>query len=383
MAALPLMECPTRTTGAGARKSTSSQTRAAISANAEACQRCCFAEAGHVRCNDPVLSFQQCDDAVPLAMRASEKVQQKENPGRHSAAHDLETEAYAHGRECRAGECTCFRVFFLPWNKAAKQSAVTTTAQSSVGAAPLTARFGEPCRCNSASTQPDMSELPILQNVEVAARTSEATRRVLTERAAPASYTPYLDTEHMAMLRSLVDAILPQAAIGTEVNIAEAIDRRLSAGENAGWRFAVLPPDGEAYRQGLTALHTMLQQTPMKTFERMPVPAREGYLRCVANGDVDGPAGFPLSTFLKVLRTDVVRFWIAHPDAMRVMGYFGFADGATGNEGWQAIGPNSALPFEYEGAMDQATTAVSQSGAADKVAGKATDKADAGQAGAE
>lgn len=198
-----------------------------------------------------------------------------------------------------------------------------------------------------------MTELPILQNPEVAARTSDATRRVLEERAAPGPYTPYLGSEHLGMLRQLVDAILPQAAVGTSVDIAEAIDRRLAKGEGSGWRYAVLPPDGEAYRQGLTTFHRMLEQTPMKTFERMPPPAREGYLRCVCNGDVDGPANFPLSTFLRNVRTEVVRFWMAHPGTMRAMGYYGFADGATGNEGWQTIGPNSALPFEHEGAGER------------------------------
>lgn len=199
-----------------------------------------------------------------------------------------------------------------------------------------------------------MSDLQILQNPEVAARTSAATRRVLEERANPQSYSPFLSEAHLGMLRSLVNSILPQDAVGTKVDLAEAIDRRLAAGENAGWRYAVLPPDGEAYRKGLEVFHTMLEQTPMKTFDRMPPPAREGYLRCVANGDVDGPAQFPLSVFLKMVRTDVARLWVSHPEAMRVMGYYGFADGPTGNEGWTAIGPNSAAPFEYEGAGEVA-----------------------------
>ena len=202
-----------------------------------------------------------------------------------------------------------------------------------------------------------MTSLSILQSPEVAARTSAATRRVLEERAGPTPHAPFLDDGHMSMLRSLVDAILPQGAVGTDVDIAGAIDRRLAAGENSGFRYAVLPPDGEAYRQGLNAFHRMLEQTPMKTFERMPPPAREGYIRCVMNGDVDGPAQYHLSTFIKMLRTDAVRFWMAHPEAMHATGYFGFADGATGNEGWRAIGPNSAAPFEHEGAGEQVSTA--------------------------
>ncbi len=191
-------------------------------------------------------------------------------------------------------------------------------------------------------------ELSILQNEEVRARTSDATLHVLKERATPAPRASrFLPDDLFAMLQELVDAILPQQQVGTTVAIAETIDRKLQSGTNAGWRYATLPADGKAYVQGLTVFHRMLEQTPMKTFGAMPLPAREGYLRCVANGDVDGPAEFPLSTWLKVVRTDVVRAWVSHPDAMQAMQYYGFADGATGNEGWVSIGPNSAAPFEY------------------------------------
>ncbi len=192
-------------------------------------------------------------------------------------------------------------------------------------------------------------ELAILQNDQVRARTSSATRQVLEQRANPEPRSSrFLPDAPFALLQHLAEAILPQARIGTAVDIADAIDRRLQKGTNAGWRYAVLPPDPQAYLQGLTVFGTMLAQTPLKTFQAMPVPAREGYLHCVANGDVDGPAQFPLSTWLKMVRTDVVRMWVSHPDGMHAMEYFGFADGATGNEGWQAIGPNSPAPFEVE-----------------------------------
>ena len=101
----------------------------------------------------------------------------------------------------------------------------------------------------------------------------------------------------------------------------------------------------------------------MKTFAAMPVPAREGYLRCVANGDVDGPAQFPLSKWLQMVRTEAVKIWLAHPATMQRMEYYGFADGATGEtngptpiEGWSAITPNKALPLEQGIDMPPAIT---------------------------
>lgn len=197
--------------------------------------------------------------------------------------------------------------------------------------------------------------LPILQNPVVLVRTSQATRRVLEERAqaAPAQQH-FLPTDLYRLLQQIANTVLPQAAIGTGADIAAGIDQRLAAGKNAGWRFAVLPADGDAYKQGLRVLASMLKQTPFKSFDRMSISAGETYLRCVANGDVDGPARFPLSKWLAMLRIDAVKIWLAHPSTMQKMQYYGFADGETGQtngptelEGWAAITQNEALPFEH------------------------------------
>lgn len=201
-----------------------------------------------------------------------------------------------------------------------------------------------------------MSEsfLPILQNPAVQERVSPATRRALEDRATPAEPAErFLSASAYSLLQEVVDAILPQSDAGTTANIAATIDQRLSAGKNSGWRFAVLPADGEAYRQGLKVFADMLKQTPAKSFSRMLPSARESYLRCIANGDVDGHAGFALSKWLGMLRTDAVKVWLAHPSTMLKMEYYGFADGATGQtdgptvaEGWSQITTNRALPFE-------------------------------------
>jgi hypothetical protein len=198
--------------------------------------------------------------------------------------------------------------------------------------------------------------LPILSNPVVLERTSAATRHVLEKRVQPHDPAQrYLQPDQYATLQQIVNVVLPQNAVGTDVDLAGAIDKRLADGTNAGWRFADLPADGEAYRQGLDIFSKMLEQTPMKFFDRMPPSAREGYLRCVANGDVDGPAQFPLSKWLAMLRNDVVKAWLSHPSTMQKLGLYSFADGATGNtdgpteaEGWQAVTPNKALPFEHD-----------------------------------
>ncbi len=198
----------------------------------------------------------------------------------------------------------------------------------------------------------ERTALPILQNPVVAQRTSSATRRALQQRVVQ-EHDRYLAPNLFRLLEQITSAMLPQGMVGTQVDIAGTIDKRLVTGANGGWRFAVLPPDKEAYREGLSALSALLRQTPFQTFDKMPTQAKEDYLRSVADGDVDEAAQFPLSKWFVMLRTDAVKIWLAHPSTMEKMSYYGFADGESGNtngptdnEGWSAITANQALPFE-------------------------------------
>jgi hypothetical protein len=196
--------------------------------------------------------------------------------------------------------------------------------------------------------------LPILSDPAVAERMSTATRRVLKRRLQPINASErFLAADLYTLLQQVIAAVLPQDVIGTNVDIAAAIDHRLSEGTNAGWRFADLPPDGEAYRQGLSIFARTLDQTSGKVFETMPSLEREAYLRSVVAGDMDEATQFPLSKWLGMLRTDAVKVWLSHPSTMQKLELYGFADGSIGStngptatEGWQAITPNKALPFE-------------------------------------
>jgi hypothetical protein len=209
--------------------------------------------------------------------------------------------------------------------------------------------------CASHSVIMSQSILPILSNPAVAQRTSSATRRALEERARPIDATErYLPADLYELLQQVMETTFPQDRFATGVDIAAAIDRDLLKGSSKGWRYADLPPAGDAYRLGLTLLAKALEQTPLKTFERMPPQAREEYLRRVADGELDAVAGFPLSRWILMARTDAVRIWLSHPSTMQKLELLGFADGASGDtdgptstEGWQALTPNNTQTFEH------------------------------------
>lgn len=183
---------------------------------------------------------------------------------------------------------------------------------------------------------------------------SAATRAALQERVSLSAYTRFLSDEELATLQEVVETILPQGRVGTNVNLAESIDRRLADGKSAGWRFAVLPPDGEAYRRGLRALRQWVVATSRTALKDMPSVDREICLRSITDGAADESASFPLSTFMTMLRGDVVRLWMSHPDTMAALQLYSFATGATGRtdgptatEGWEQMTPDTAKPFEH------------------------------------
>ncbi len=55
------------------------------------------------------------------------------------------------------------------------------------------------------------------------------------------------------MLRAVVDRVLPQPH-ALRIAIEARIDAMLASGEGDGWRFALLPPDADAYRIALRTL---------------------------------------------------------------------------------------------------------------------------------
>lgn len=92
---------------------------------------------------------------------------------------------------------------------------------------------------------------------------------------------------------------------------AFVLDARLAEGKGNGWRYDALPPDGDAYRDGLRALR-------------------------------DGEP--PSPRFEEELLADLCEAYYSHPTVQASIGYVGMADG----RGWQRLGLNQLEIWEPE-----------------------------------
>ena len=189
-------------------------------------------------------------------------------------------------------------------------------------------------------------QLPILQSDKVSRATRQALQERLEKNTGPDSLG-FLSVKHLQLLRAIIATLLPQETVGTEIRIAETIDRRLAENSGIGWRFAELPSDREAYQQGLAAVAEILesdhQTASVEEWESLHVRGREHLLIRLQSGDEDARAGFPLGRWMEVLRVDAVTTWLADPRTMLAIGYSGFADG---DDGWIEVGLDHNTPVD-------------------------------------
>ncbi len=173
-----------------------------------------------------------------------------------------------------------------------------------------------------------------------------ATRAVLRGRLAWRSAGPaFLTADELASLAAVCDTLVPQDAGRPRVDLAGEVDRRLAAGEGDGWRYADLPPDGDAYRLGLRALDATV--APARFRDLSPTDRH-----AVVGGLLDGTRRWPVADLdprrlLGDWLAEAVVIYYSHPAAgMADMNYVGFADA----QGWRHVGLNQLDPVEREGA---------------------------------
>lgn len=180
-------------------------------------------------------------------------------------------------------------------------------------------------------------------------------RNALAARGRPddPAYQPgALDPVELAILRVVVDRVLPQEGI-ERIDIAARIDARLVLGASDGWRFAALPPDGEAYRAALRSLDGEACARWQCRFLCLDGAAQDAILSAAAEGGLAGTGldAAQMALWFEDLRADVVQIALAHPATLARMGFSGIGAGGDehpcgfaqvgigGRESWEPVAP--------------------------------------------
>ena len=131
---------------------------------------------------------------------------------------------------------------------------------------------------------------------------TDATRDALLERLVPPPAEPQFFTEpEMATLRAVCARLFPQPdRPEVPIDVAAVIDQRLKTGEGDGWRYAALPPDEEAYRQGLAALNARAQQQFQQEFTKISGEQQDAILTAAQQQAAESQE-FPMAKWFEEL----------------------------------------------------------------------------------
>ncbi len=169
---------------------------------------------------------------------------------------------------------------------------------------------------------------------------SPRTRTVMQDRFSASqdwSHTPLVfSPAEFRTLRALVSRIVPDAGF----DLAAQLDRQLNEGIGDGWRFAVLPPDNEAWHKGLHSLDLAAERAFPVCFLALYPDQQDDLLMQAAAGKLgrgvlgalhlgDAADAYPaaeMKQWFSDVRSECTRHYVGNPRTMERIGYTGFAD---------------------------------------------------------
>ena len=176
---------------------------------------------------------------------------------------------------------------------------------------------------------------------------NEATRRVVAHRLGQVPQRRFFDADRYALLRAVVDDILPQPerSEAERIPVEAFIDEMLLADRGSGTRFADTPTQCEAWPRGLDGIEHEAQRRHGRGFRDLAAADRRALLQTIDDGDVDADmwSGLhPKRFFRSVLLKEAVKIYYAHPSAWNEMGF----GGPAAPRGYMRMGPDEADPWE-------------------------------------
>ncbi|SOD96605.1 gluconate 2-dehydrogenase subunit 3 family protein [Spirosoma fluviale] len=168
---------------------------------------------------------------------------------------------------------------------------------------------------------------------------TEATRQELTERLNTSSHPPtFFTAQECDLLQAICRRLIPQDDHEQLIDIAGNIDKRLTENKGDGWRYDVMPADGDAYKLGLKGIDESALLRFGQSFQSLSTEQQDVLLGAVQKNEAPGQIWqqLPADRFFEELLTEAAENYYSHPLAQEEIGYVGMADVPT----WQRIGLN-------------------------------------------
>jgi hypothetical protein len=179
----------------------------------------------------------------------------------------------------------------------------------------------------------------------------EATRRKILDRVHKIPPIRFFNREEASLMEAVVAHLLPQddRMPSRRIPLVPGIDQRLHEGRTPGYRFAKMPPDGEAYQLGLKAIERMATQSYFHSFQMLSWREQDELLKSIHDakpkeGAADIWEQMPIQRFWALMVQDCVEAYYAHPWAWDEIGF----GGPAYPRGYMRLEHGEPEPWEVE-----------------------------------
>jgi hypothetical protein len=179
----------------------------------------------------------------------------------------------------------------------------------------------------------------------------EATRRKVLDRVHKIPPIRFFTQEEAMLMEALSAHILPQddRHPSRRIPIVPRIDERLHKGRTPGYRFAKMPPDGDAYRLGFTAIEQMAKKSHGRSFLELSWGEQDELLKSIHDAKPkDGAAEIwekmEVHRYWALLVQDCAEVYYSHPWAWDEIGF----GGPAYPRGYMRLEHGEPEPWEVE-----------------------------------
>src|SRR6185437_5717307 len=119
---------------------------------------------------------------------------------------------------------------------------------------------------------------------------NETTRQVIDRRLSVPRRPRFFTAVEWQTLNAVCDRIMPQPKERPPVPLAAYVDQKMTEGLLDGYRYAQMPPQGEAWQRGLAALDQAAQEALGERFHALSADQKDGLLRRMQQAELTGAA---------------------------------------------------------------------------------------------